>query len=325
MHKAIDNCKKYGPNKTPEEPDYVAALVLEGTKILEKGWNAISNKYDMPISITGIYCHQSPKVHYKGMKKSSCEIGDLLWCHFHKKLDGSYYNSALLLQAKKISKLPHHISNEEIDQFKLYHDWPEFEYVRSGKLNGQKRKVNPSAPRNGAQYLAIDENSLGLYGISRKYPCITCRSFNPLSKNEDLGKELTGLLTFKSGDMFNDKITSSSSKDWSKVIWDLLEVTAKRIMNRKNSGYINHSRISGFQPYQLNGCINMSKMINNKFFNSFFSEKEYLSFLKYSENEEPSISDKHFINDDNSGLSTIIIESHESEQSNMINKLNQEL
>lgn len=314
MHKAIDNCKKFGPNKKPEEPDYVAALVLEGTKILEEGWSALLRRYNIPISITGIYCHQTPKVHYKGMQNNSCEIGDLLWCHFHKKTDGTYYNSALLLQAKKISKLPYNISKNEMDQFNLYHKWPEFKYVKSGTLNDQKRKVNPSAPRIGAQYLAIEENSLGLYGISRRYPCKTCLSYNPLVFHRDLGSELTGFLNFASGDMFDDKITSSSLKDWSTVIWDLLEITANTIMNRKRSGLKNPPRISGFQPDQLHGCINMSKLVNNKFFDSFFSKKDYNSFLKYCENKEPPKPDKQFYNDENTGLSTIIIETHESEQ-----------
>ena len=107
MLKAWDNCRVRGNN--PEEPDIVASLVLNGTKILENEWRKVFESFKIRIAITGIYCHQTPKVSFGGMVGKSCELGDLLWCHVHSDKDGNVVRNAILYQAKKSSEQPYRI------------------------------------------------------------------------------------------------------------------------------------------------------------------------------------------------------------------------
>lgn len=125
MHKAWDSCRRR--NVQPEEPDFVASLVMNGTGFLEAGWRQLLRPYQ--IQITGIYCHQTPKVNYSGMSHTSCELGDLLWCHMHTDRQGISTRNAALYQAKKSSQQPYKITSREFDQLKLYSSWPEFTYV----------------------------------------------------------------------------------------------------------------------------------------------------------------------------------------------------
>jgi len=97
------------------------------------------------IAVTGIYCHQTPKVNFSGMKGKSCELGDLLWCHVHSDIEGNVIRNAVLYQAKMSSVHPYRLHGNDEDQLKLYSSWPAFTYVTSGTLNSEKRHVKPSA------------------------------------------------------------------------------------------------------------------------------------------------------------------------------------
>jgi len=313
MYKAINNCNGNSPGKKPEEPDYVAALVLEGTKILEKGWSKILHKYSIPLSITGIYCHQSPKIHYAGMRGTCREIGDLLWCHFHQQQNGENLNNAILFQAKKISRFPHSLdpsNSSEMDQFHLYHKWPEFKYAHPKKLKNESRHVTPSSPRKGAQYLTIDENSLKSQGRPKEYPFKVCLSIDPLFYHNDLGNELTNSLDFLTGDLFD----YPSPKDgWSKVICDLLRTAEESTMNRLRSGYKNHRRITGFTPSQFHGSISMSQNNPSRILSSFLSKSDYESLINFNNESEPNRRNDDSHSDENGGISTIIVETAEKE------------
>lgn len=257
MLKAWDNCRVRGNN--PEEPDIVASLVLNGTKILENEWRKVFESFKIRIAITGIYCHQTPKVSFGGMVGKSCELGDLLWCHVHSDKDGNVVRNAILYQAKKSSEQPYRIRKKELDQLFLYSTWPEFTYVTSGTLNGQKRHVKPSAPRRGAQYLLIDDRpperpESGILGIPGTYPIGSCISSNPIIDHSDLGLELVHSLEFLSGDPFDDKKTATIENGWSRVVWDILECSGKKAFRRAKSGYDNQPRASGATPSEMDGC-----------------------------------------------------------------------
>ena len=233
-------------------------------------------------------------VAYKGMKNNKCEIGDLLWCHFHKNQNRITKRNALLFQAKRIKKLPHNITQSEQDQFNLYNKWPEFKYVTPGSLSKIKikRKIYPSKPGRG-QYLTIDENNPGIYGIPNTYPFHTCMSQNPLVSNQDLGKEITDLLDFKSGNYFNSYKASRNTKNWSRVIWDLITALSRAKYTLQKSGYINHPRISKF-------------ILQN--------QKDFLMYSKDMDinlNDILPNEDGNFVDDENIGTSTIIMISEE--------------
>lgn len=257
MLKAWDNCRVRG--KEPEEPDIVASLVLNGTKILENEWREIFKLFKIQIAITGIYCHQTPKVNFGGMTGKSCELGDLLWCHVHSDIKENIIRNAILYQAKKSSDQPYRIRKDDSEQLQLYSTWPEFVYVGSGALNGQKRCVRPSAPRRGAQYLLIDDcppeqPESGMLGFPGTYPIGCCIPNNLLIDHSDLGLELVHSLELLSGDPFDDRKTASKENGWSKVVWDILECSAQKAFRRVRSGYSNEPRTSGAPPSEIDGC-----------------------------------------------------------------------
>lgn len=258
MHRAWNNCRQRGAE--PEEPDFVASLVMNGTRLLETGWRNFLEPYNIQIAISGIYCHQTPKVRFRGMHKTSCELGDLLWCHVHSDRDGNIIRNAILYQAKKSSDQPCMIRKGDLDQFQLYSTWPEFTYVNSGKLlNGQMRHVRPSAPRRGAQYLLIDDRpperpESGMLGFPGTYPIGSCISSNPLIDHSDIGLELVHSLECLSGDPFDDRNTAKQENGWSRVIWDILESSANKAFRRVRSGYSNQPRRTGAVPSEMDGC-----------------------------------------------------------------------
>jgi hypothetical protein len=115
MLMAWHNCRIYG-RKQPEEPDFIASLVLNGTRFVKQSWETYLEAINVKFALTGIYCHQTPKVSYEGMEGNSCELGDLLWCHIHQKNNRDILRNAILYQAK-ISQFPiHKINRNEMDQ-----------------------------------------------------------------------------------------------------------------------------------------------------------------------------------------------------------------
>ncbi|MCK5347458.1 MAG: hypothetical protein KAR20_28805, partial [Candidatus Heimdallarchaeota archaeon] len=257
MIEAWKNCRIRG--NVPEEPDFVASLVLNGTQIIENEWRNVFNSVGIQIAVTGIYCHQTPKVNFIGMKRTSCELGDLLWCHVHSDIEGNVIRNAILYQAKKSAIQPYNLPKNDDDQLKLYSTWPQFTYVNSGSLNGQARHVKPSAPRRGAQYLLIDDRPLeiqesGILGSPGTYPIGSCIPNNPIIDHCDLGLELVHSLELLSGDPFDDRETATEENGWSKVVWDILDSSVQKTFQRVRSGNINQPRIFGATPSEIDGC-----------------------------------------------------------------------
>ncbi len=317
MHKAWDNCRTR--NVQPEEPDFVASLVMNGTKILEAGWRKVLGPYKTKIAVTGIYCHQTPKVSFSGIHGTSCELGDLLWCHIHTNRKRNITRNAILYQAKKSSRQPYRISGKEFNQLKLYSNWPEFIYVSSGELNGEKRHVKPAAPRRGAQYLLIDDRppehpESGLLGIPGTYPIGSCISQNPLVDHSDLGLELVHSLELLSGNPFDERKTALKEIGWSRVIWDLLLISVKKAFRRSRSGYFNQPRSSGAPPSIMDGCFYTTSTQAPKIIVSLLGSKDanYL-FLSNIEGP-PSKQEDEWFDEGGGGLSVIVVETYELEE-----------
>jgi hypothetical protein len=145
-------CRRKRP-PTPHEPDLVAGLVLESTPLMWRAFSQILEPFGISLSLFSVYCHQTPKVRYPGISKTSTEVGDLLVVHIHRASNGRFSRNALLYQAKAASNQPYEVPASERHQLRLYTEWPEFEYYRSPPLTGKKRSVVPHAPHLGAQYL----------------------------------------------------------------------------------------------------------------------------------------------------------------------------
>lgn len=230
----------------PQEPDYVAAL---STKFLKDLFNILVAVFpDYDFSVTGVYCHQKPIVDINLDKKP--ELGDILFVYVDRRENGEKVLNSLLLQAK-ISEYPWlRVHQSEKHQLELYKKWPKFTYHRAGFLNGEQRNILPKAVNDGAQYLLIDNNPLtnGMYGGKGMFPMGCSVPDDILYINDSLAKELINLLKFKSGRTF-DENPYSTDDDWSKMIWDLLKISAYKFSKRKNAKLESFSRRSEYSHF----------------------------------------------------------------------------
>jgi hypothetical protein len=236
VDKVIEKCYKLGSK--PQEPDFIASLTIDFTKDFFNILKAVfpNNKF----SITGVYCHQKPIVDI-GLK-SNPELGDLLLVYnYTDKHKDKKFNS-ILFQAKITNKHTTPVSKSDEHQLKLYNEWPKFTYQRAGKLNGTKRDILPKTINDGGQYLLIDDHPIfGLSRLARTFPMGCASPAKTLCLNNDLATELVDFLKFKSGRQFEEDPTRSSD-DWTKMVWDLLQITKDKASKRRNSGINNFPR-----------------------------------------------------------------------------------
>lgn len=236
----------------PQEPDYIASLVLDSTPLIQSALRAILPRYK--INVASVFCHQTPKVEFVQNANKSCELGDILFVYTHTR-SGKESGNALLFQAKMAEFIePHLIANKlagDDMQLVLYRDWPEFKYVNSRKLTGQVRDVKPKAPHTGAQYLLIEPWLHESYYPFSRLECSMPDKY--LHPHNTLGEELFELFTFQSGRAFEDSTAAAQSKDWSQVVWDLIVSAFERDFNRKRSGRVSQPRLTTGDPQDRDG------------------------------------------------------------------------
>lgn len=292
----VKKCGKLG--NSPQEPDFIAALTLNFTPDL---FNIL--KAELPksrFSLTGVFCHQKPLADI-GLTKSP-EIGDILFVYVYTDRTGKKLFNSLLLQAKITTKQTSVVSSADAHQLKLYSEWPKFKYKRAGSLNGISRDVQPKTINDGSQYLLIDNHPIyGLSGITGTFPMGCATPSKKLNLNNDLAIELIDFLKFKSGRMFEERATTSND-DWTKMIWDILEVTKKKASKRKNAG------LNSFPRQVTNNfdgcCFFMTES------NSIFSD---LHSVLDSDNGNFEVNGEDFFDEENVAPSIILIESSEQE------------
>lgn len=241
----------------PQEPDFVAGLVLESTPLIHDTLKAILAPHGIAVSMASVFCHQTPQVTYS-LATKSCELGDLLFIHIHTELGGNVRRNALLYQAKKSSKQPYKVPKSEEHQLVLYTDWPQFSYKSPGALAGTKRDVNPKAPHTGAQYMLIDDRPAsdpqsGLLCFPGTYPIGSCMADKNLYDHNHLAQEIFDLLHMQSGKAFDGLTPAPSTDGWSQTVWDLINVGLKKAFNRKNSGRTSSPRTGGGPLYLEDG------------------------------------------------------------------------
>lgn len=242
----------------PQEPDFVAGFVVDSTPLIYSVLKTVLSSRQVSVSMSAVFCHQTPQVTFNSHSSASCELGDILIVYVHTLRSGSPKRNAILFQAKASAKQPYRIHSDEKNQLRLYEEWPDFVYERSSFLNGQQRTVTPKAPHSGAQYLLIDdrppaEPMSGLLGLPGTYPVGCCIPNETLRVHAHLAAELFSLLIFRTGRPFEDKRTASKNQDWSRVVWDLLETGMKKLFNRKNSGRRHIPRGAGDTIQMMDG------------------------------------------------------------------------
>ena len=111
---------------------------------------------------------------------------------------------------------------------------PDFTYWRAGKLNGTTRSILPKAITDGAQYLLIDNHPvMGFAGHTGTFPMGTATPNRMLALNNNLATEIVEFLKLKSGRSFEED-PQTSNDDWTKMIWDLIDIT-KGIKSRRRN------------------------------------------------------------------------------------------
>ena len=232
--------------KGTSEPDVVARL----TYLIPKNVNGLKLRAAVNIKVGSVFIHQTPKVKFSGMvAQKYIEIGDLLL--INKYINGSKITrKAMLYQAKIFKKLP--VKPDNINQHELYQNWPDFEYVNStALLNGQKRSVKGLDLHSSAKYLLLRYNkplsSTPFHILHSKFRsgnALTAHATNPLSAHECFIKESYHFVLGDYGKEFNLLPDSDPDIGWSRVINDLINVTAKKVVSTMTSasGGTNPSR-----------------------------------------------------------------------------------
>lgn len=254
------------------EPQIIADLLCH----LSRTINKFSYPKSYSVKAGGVFVHAQPFVacdDFPDETTKSVEIGDLLLLQTEVKGTEVKKTRALLLQAKKATSLP---IRDNINQYHLYHYWPEFKYVCSGKLNNKKRKITGLDLHDAAKYLLINQGNPNLplccypYFIRSHQGFTACPSGTPLLPKK-LPKKLPlplshyrcfvcELVEFILGDagkefvLLDDtgkKVAYPSSQDnsngddgindWDRVINDLINITGKQLSryvarSNKNDG-----------------------------------------------------------------------------------------
>jgi hypothetical protein len=221
-----------------EEPNYVAQMVKELPAEIKKALEMVLPGH--AIAAGGAFIHQKPLAHFVRIPcPKSPEIGDLLLVCRETRASGTVYN-ALILQAKCVKNpLDAAVAKSDEHQFILYSEWPEFEYRRAGILDGQRRDVLPKTITQGAQYLLIDKNA--------PEEMLTATVDKSLKGSKLFARLLASVLSFDMGRTFD----AYPVDGWSRMIVDLLWLTANSVFNRRNAGFFNEKRWNGSDAFNF--------------------------------------------------------------------------
>ena len=225
-----------------QEPDLVASLVTN----LPQKLSVVLPQYisGVRFNIGGCFIHQKPIVEFcnQTISTKKPEVGDFLLIYKEVNRKVNRYN-ALLLQAKKTSNIYNSpVDPQDKHQLALYTQWPKFRYHRAGTLNGQERSICPKTVSTGAQYLLIDENfATPNMPVHWTFWCAT--PDDVLSASHSLAFQIVDLIEFQTGRPFIEK--RQYMDHWSKMIWDLIDISASACFNRRPAGYRNQPRMQG--------------------------------------------------------------------------------
>lgn len=279
----------------PQEPDFVAGLTIEFTRMLGKILELSFPAY--AFSVTGVYCHQKPLADI-GLPKSP-ELGDLLLVYIYTDPGGVKYHQSLLLQAKiTTGHLRTAVPPSDMHQLALYEGWPKFTYARAGSLNGTARDVVPKTLSPGGQYLLIDPNpATATVAGDDIFPMATALPQKILSAAQPLAREIVQLLGLRAGRSF-EKTAGASSDDWTRMIWELLLIAGRKASKRKNAGLEEFPRLSTHIADGLCSFITSNRMTSI-----------YADLHRTLRTERSNITADNFFDEENFSPAVIVIES----------------
>lgn len=280
---------------SPQEPDFIADLTLNWTKDFSSILNVLIGS-SFNVGIDSVFCHQKPLANM-GKKGKKPEIGDLLIVLKYEELGSTTKYNALLLQAKSSAVPIFTVNTSDQHQLKLYEDWPSFTYERAGTLNGKKIDILPKRPNPGAKFLLLDPDYINYIGNNGHYPYGCAVANKKIVLSRDFANELIDFLMFNAGRCISDE--SNIDSDWSKMIWDLLNITKSSVSKRANSGLKEFNRrITINSP-----PTNFSYSVSGNTPTGFFLPHQ----AGLNDSDGNNINNTFEIDDDESGISTIFI------------------
>jgi hypothetical protein len=208
---------------TTREVDILAGLFTCGVAELRARLTPALAAVGLRCDIHCVYCHQSPKVTMA--RVGTCELGDLLIAvRFEHGVRAS--NRALLTQLKVEGRAePSHA------QRSLYEKWPKFTYAA---WPNAQRKVGQPIPHAGAQWgkITLCPRCSGACAPAHCRHTVTLDVEMALSSHRRaLSDEIVDLIFGGGGREFAERDQAEQRKGWDLVVWDLLEITGKRLMN----------------------------------------------------------------------------------------------
>ncbi len=221
---------------TKSEPQLIANIVKE----LPDALNKISLGSRKSLATGGVFIHASPFVtceNFPEPSPKSVEIGDLLLVRTAIHNNKVQERRALLLQAKKVSKIP--TSPDNVNQHHLYANWPSFKYVRTRtKLKGESRHIKGPNLYSGAKYFLIGNDPVAgcchhpiLHLLCPHDDCqlwLAEPSHPKLSAYRCFYQEMLDFIIGNTGRPY-EKPSPKSTGGWDRVIEDFLEQTSVKI------------------------------------------------------------------------------------------------
>ncbi len=215
----------------PGEVDRLVYFFLEGLPAIESQFNGILRGSGVRATLSGIFCHQTPKVTpipASGTSPPRCELGDILFLvTYGGRLYSHYLGNALLVQAKE------NISTVDgTTQAHLYERANSFTYYTPNALSTQSRSLSDC------------EYALWYWGFRREfwnYPHrwgtdgIAARPPVPHLSHVPFENSLMDLICGVNGRRVKSLPTSDTSTGWSRIVDDLIRVTAKSTFTRQNA------------------------------------------------------------------------------------------
>ena len=318
IHKAVVGALS---NTSKSEPQLIANLVRE----LPDALNSVPLAGGYSLETGGIFVHAQPLVTCKGFPDptpKSVELGDLLLIRTGIQNGKILERRALLLQAKKASRIP--TKPDNANQHHLYANWPSFKYVRSGpELNGKSRHIKGPNLYSGAKYFLIGDDPVKgcchhpiLHLLCPHDDCqlwLAEPSHPDLSVYRCFYLELLDFIIGNTGRSFMMP-PPKRTRGWDRVIKDLLKQTSKKI-----SAYTRRSKTKG--GLRGHGVLELSGVLKRMSTLAVFSPElaamtDTMTINDASDNIPPDNEDDgHGNEDDDGGISIIeIVASSESDK-----------
>jgi len=247
--RSLDSAGLMTVGPTVDERDFVAHLVLGQVPGLVERWQQALGP-TVQLEFFSVYCHARPQVDIAGGGR--CELGDILWCHFHTDAKRHETRTAALQQVKKATRVPHRLRKGELTQLTLYRTWPPFDFYQ-WREEDPHRHVRPDCIRRGAEYVLVapDATNRTIVGAPYGTGAGCCVPDEQLVVHQSLASRLVGLLSLTDGDPFDKRGVSPQGSDWSRMIWDLIDYGLVKAFTWRQAGYVSQPRYSGTVPAKL--------------------------------------------------------------------------